>query len=154
MAGHGNPDGHPDIVEIGKSTRFGEPGGADPAEAAEEKHRRGSPRSALRRLACHMPEIEITPEGTMKAPSPNQIAQAFGRGKKFNQLTMAEIWAIQFQKQGMQDGKIMTKVIENVDGKLLEKKAEAKVGTLAELVAAADDLERAEEENGSDDTDA
>ena len=119
--------GNPDIANLGESTRFGAERGPDPSAAGsvagEGKKRRASIRAAKRRLAGHSP-------GTDK-PRTQDFARAFGR--PFSELTVAEIMAIQSAQQAMVNYKAMKDFVEDVDGKQVEKKVEAKV-TLADII--------------------
>ncbi len=123
------PDGNnnnPNIVEHGKSTRFGADGGANPSDAASfGNHRRAQVRSSLRRLMGHV-------TGTA-SPSASDLAKGFGKGRRLDNLTVAEVMALHKVQQAMKNPKAMDTLIDHVDGKQVEKKLEAKV-TLADII--------------------
>ena len=135
----GNPDGNPDIVEHGKSTQFGQPGGADPREArAAVVNNPSCVRQKLKRLAVYVPGKEQA--------TPNDLAKAFGKDKKLTNLSMAEIWAVRRAQQAMGNYKAMDTMIDSISGKLVTKQVELQVDSYAELVMAADKIARAEAE--------
>lgn len=150
---NGNPN--PGIAKAGEATQFSSDR-QDQEEisrkGAEEKHRRSSIRSSQRRLSGYVPGVGVDITGTPKSPTANQLAQAFGKGRKFDDLTMAEIMAITSARQAMGNPKAMENYIVNTEGKLIDKKADLPAGgSFAALVEAAANLERLEQ--GEDDED-
>lgn len=128
-------------------SRFGEEGGAD-ARAAQAKSRakmieNNSVRRMVNRIAAH--EFDTGPDAP---PIQDQIRGIFGR-----KMTGAQMMAAARVAQGMKNYKAMQNIVEDIDGKLIEKKVEAQV-SYADLVAGSLDREREEQEatlvDGSD----
>jgi len=121
-------------------SRFGEDGGADAREAQAKSRQKmienASVRRMVNRIASH--EFDFAPDA--KA-IPDQIKDVFGR-----KLTGAQMLAATRFAQAMKNPTAMQQIVEDIDGKLIEKKVEAKVG-YAELVAGS--LEREREEQGA-----
>lgn len=119
---------NPNIVEHGKNTRFGQPGGADPRKAREAQPNPNSVRACLRRLMTYpvSPDLPINEQLTV-----GNLLAYLGRGH--DTPTLAMMAAIQTYKHGVANGKIMMQMIDQVDGKLIEKKVEASA-TLEQLV--------------------
>lgn len=120
-------------------SRFGEDGGADARDAQAKSRERmmenSSIRRMVRRIAAH--EFDMAP-GSQSIP--DQIRGIFGR-----KMTGAQMMAAARIAQGMKNPTAMQQVVEDIDGKLIEKKVEAKVG-YAELVAGSLERERTEQE--------
>lgn len=117
------------LVEAGKATRFGQPGGPDPREARAKVERNPSSiRTAIRRLMAReidlnkpLPE-QMTPEVRLK-----YLAGPNGKA------TEAMIMAMKSVTQAGDSFKAMANIIDQVDGKLVEKKVETSM-TLEQLV--------------------
>lgn len=139
-----------ELIEAGKNTRFGSKGGADPSAAATKRNNDANPsqiRSAMKRLAAA--EFDITQDFT-----PAELLKKFGRNGVV--VSGAQLIAVKkFQialKKG--DVKMLQQVTDDVDGKQIERKAEAQV-SYAELVAGSfldepDDTESEQGEQGSE----
>jgi hypothetical protein len=117
------------VARLGGKT-FGKDGGADPKEAhakSREKMKENfSIRQAMRRIAAHRFDTSEDAKTLDK-----QLKQdIFPRAT----MTGAQVAAIARFTQAMKNYKAMQAVVEDIDGKLIEKKVEAKVG-YAELVA-------------------
>lgn len=131
------PGGNPDIAK--HAVKF-----SSDREDQEEISRKGgeaknSIRRAQRRLAAHKPGTDT--------PQLRDFARAFHPHGKLSELTVAQLMAIKSAQQATQNYKAMENFINNVDGKLIEKKAEVQMGSLVDIVAAADQI-RDLEENG------
>jgi len=106
-----------DIVEAGKKTQFGQEGGADPKEA-REKSSPWSIRMATKRIA------RMT------------VTEAKAMADRKNELTMAQaVAAMKFQRALNGDVRAMQQLEDSIDGKLVEKRVEAKT-SLEDLVMA------------------
>lgn len=129
---------NPNIIEAGKATQFGQSGGADPAAYGEKsgaaREVAHDIRAKLKRLAVHVP-------GTDK-PSLDDLAKAFGPDKTKKNLNMAEMWALIKTQQAMSSGAYMRDLVEDVCGKQVEKKVEARADSLDELLKIAEELEK------------
>lgn len=128
--------GNPNIVEYGKGTHFGKEGAAD-AQAAQAKSRvtmkeNSSIRRMVKRIAAH--EFDVS-EGA--PPISDQIKAIFGKRK----MTGAQMFAATRAAQAMKNYKAMQNLVEDVDGKLIEKKVEATVN-YADLVSGSLQLEK------------
>lgn len=122
----GNPNGHPDIKQIGMNSRFGAEGGADPREAA--KKRKISWRS-VRRATQRIAGLEFTEESK---PTAATITRMMG---KPGTITGAQIAAIRlFELVSKGNLKAIKEFTEQVDGKLVQKSIQASA-TLAEIVS-------------------
>lgn len=118
-------EGNPNIAEIGKNYGFGAPNGTDPREARAKANPPWSVRHAIKRIAA-CPDLDID----RGAPSlMRQIKTKVFNGK----MSGGEILAAQKFIQAMTNYKAMKEVTEDIDGKLVERKVEAKV-SLADLV--------------------
>ncbi len=119
--------GNPNIAEYGKATRFG--AGNDPKEAhkrmQEEVGNTTFVRPALRRLACAEFDVD-------KKMDANTLTRVFAKEKA--SLTGAQILAIRKFQHGLANYKAMDSLIDAIDGKQIQKVAEARV-SLADLVA-------------------
>ena len=109
--------GNPNIIEIGKNTRFGAHGGVNPRKARWTGAEPWSIRNAIRRMAAmHIKDFE-------------NMTQS-------KELTMAQaVAAAKWKKALAGDIRAMQQLEDSVDGKLTEKKAEAQAA-LAYLVEA------------------
>lgn len=121
MAGVGNPD----IKQIGEETRFGN-GKNDPLKANAAPNDRGAMRKALKKIARHM--FDLGPDAP---PFDVQMKRVFSMDEA--KLTGAELVAVRKFQQAMAEGKYMDKLIDHVDGKLVDRKVEATV-TLADII--------------------
>lgn len=134
-----NPTGNPDIQQHAIGHRFGEAEGADP-RAAQQKSKPWSIRAMAKRICAA--EFDVGPN----APSiEEQIKTLFG-GK----MTGGQLAAVRKFAQAMKDPRAMDTLIDNVDGKLIEKKIEA-TATLADIVGKSYDgefLNGSSEESG------
>ncbi len=132
-----------ELKEIGAATRFGQPGGADPKEArAQVKVNPTSIRSCLHRLMAY----PLDPNKSMgEQIKPDALLKFLGYGHK--EPTLAMLAAIQTYRHGVESGKIMMQLIDQVDGKLIEKKVEATV-PFSEIVKASlqDDIDQRTQE--------
>jgi hypothetical protein len=120
---------NPNPVTRFKGRTFGGDG-ADPKEAQaksrEKMKENNSVRQAMRRIACHQFDTSEDAKPLLK-----QIQQdIFPR----RTMTGAQLAAITRFTQALKNWKAMQNVVEDIDGKLIEKKVEAKIG-YAELVA-------------------
>lgn len=116
---NGNPN--PNIAEAGASTRFGAPGGPDPKAAREKQVNPTSIRSCLHRLMAY----PLDPNKPMSDQIRSDALLKFlGYGRE---PTLAMLAAIQTYRHGVESGKIMMQLIDQVDGKLIEKKVEATI---------------------------
>ncbi len=110
-------------IQYLEGKRFGEPGGADPAEAA----RKGTPwsiRNSIRRF------------GLM---SLEELQKAYKDPRtKTNELVAIR----KFMKAMQGDVKAMQQLEESVDGKLVETKIEVKTDSYADLLQQADEARR------------
>lgn len=114
--------------------RFGEPGGADPAEATLEGNPKWSIRQAIRRI------------GTLTRAELQELA-------KDENLTMAQLVAVKkyLAATGSRPNiKAMDKLEDSVDGKLVERKVEVRTDSYAALVAAAAEMDKAEKNGRAD----
>lgn len=130
------PIGNANIATLGANTRFGSAGGADPSAAASKRNTEINPssvRQKLRRLAVHVP-------GNAR-PTATDLARAFDK-RGMTELSMAEIWALQRAQQAMGNYKAMDTLIDHIEGKLVNKQVEVNVDSYADLVMAADKLDR------------
>lgn len=110
-----------EIIEIGKATQFGQPGGADPRAAREKQVNPTSIRSCLHRLMAY----PLDPNKPMNEQiKPDALLKFLGYGRE---PTLAMLAAIQTYRHGVESGKIMMQLIDQVDGKLIEKKVEATI---------------------------
>lgn len=134
------PNQNPIVHLEGK--RFGEDGGGDPREAQaksrEKMKENASVRRMVRRIAAH--EFDF---GEGAKPLPDQIkSDVFGTRR----MTGAQVLAAARFAQAMKNNTAMNSIVEDIDGKLIEKKVEAQVG-YAELVSGSLDMEREEEDD-------
>lgn len=134
------PNPNPIVHLEGK--RFGEEGGGDPREAQAKSREKMKENASVRRMVRRIAEHEFD-FGDGAKPIPDQIKDVFGSRR----MTGAQVLAAARFAQGMKNYKAMQGLVEDIDGKLIEKKAEAKVG-YAELVSGSLDMER----DGEDDT--
>ncbi len=102
------------IAEIGKNTRFGQPGGPDPKSArAALAVNPSSLRAALRRLmVCPI---------NIHAPLSQQLTEErlvgfLSHGRPY--ATLAMLSAVLIYQQAMKDGNDMIKMINLIDGRL------------------------------------
>lgn len=129
--------GNPEIAKLGEATRFGSEKGFDPSNAGVISGRmRETIRPALRRLS----RAEL---GTN--PTVEKLCAHLGRNP--DTLLGGELLAIKNFIQAMNNYKAMEKIIDNIDGKQVERKVESKV-TLAQLLDLADTLPDEEPDNG------
>lgn len=118
--------GNPDIVKHAEGHRFGDAGGADPSAAGKKGNEsRWSIRSSLKRIGRF--EFDVSEEGMQN------LSEQFRRAFNSKKLTGSELAAIKKFSQAMLNEQAMDKLIEHIDGKLVERKVEATV-TLADLV--------------------
>lgn len=116
--------GNSDIHKYAK--RFGTPEGPDPREAAK-KSSRGGVRAAIRRYS----KVEI-PVELLNGGSPQDIRDFLTEGRK--NIPPVDVMAIRKLLMAMAGHeKMLMAVTDDIDGKLTERVAEAKV-TLEELV--------------------
>lgn len=116
---------NPKLIEDGKNTRFGQPGGADPVAATKSGNKPWSIRNSVRRLAAAEFDID-------KKMTPEEFAKKFGAGGRT--LTGAQmIAAKKFHMALSGNAKVMKEITEDVDGKLVQEQKIATV-TLADLV--------------------
>jgi len=112
-----NPNGNPNIAEYGKDVQFGKPKGPDPVEARKNvKVNPSSIRSCLRRLMTFPlnPNVDLKEQMTVAS-----LLGYLGYGHK--EPTLAMLAAVQAYKHGVESGKIMMQLMDQVDGKLVEK---------------------------------
>lgn len=120
--------------------QFGKDGGNDPREAKQKQTEAGqgnqhSIRNSLRRLMTQ--DIDVT-----KTPTAKDMAKMFGRSG--TKIKMHEMMAIASVQQALKNFKAMENVINNVDGKLVEKQMTTNV-TLADLVTKSYEAEEGQE---------
>lgn len=121
------------LIENGKATQFGQPGGPVPAEAAKGKNPH-SIRNAVRRV------------GAMDVDQALAISSAPNRGK----LSMVEAVALAKFKQALAGNVMAMHQLENsIDGKLVDKQVSAET-TLEELVLGSYDHEDEYAENAKE----
>lgn len=119
-------DGNPDIVKAAEGYRFGDPNGPDPAEAGRKGgQQKASIRAAVRRIAAA--EFDI---GEDAPPMKTQINRVFG-GE--NKMTGAQMAGARKFALAMNDLRGLENLTNDVDGKLVEKRVEAKT-SLEDLV--------------------
>ncbi len=128
MGGPYNPEGNKDIAEAGKATRFGQPGGPDPKAAREKQVNPASIRMGIKRLMAR----EIDPDKDIASQMTPEVRLRYLAGPQ-GKVTEAMIMSIAAVKQAGDNFKAMANIIDQVDGKLVEKKVEAQM-TLEELV--------------------
>lgn len=129
--------GNPNIADIGKDTRFGADGGADPVEAASTSH---SVRKSIRRMVAAKIDSDVM-DGKKKITGEIIAREIFGNSKK--ELSFGEALAarkIQLALAG--NARMMKEIEDSVDGKLVEKKVETTASSLAELINAAEQMEK------------
>lgn len=117
--------GNPNIAKYAEGHRFGDAGGADPREAQAKGAKPWSIRNSVRRICAA--EIDIT-----RNFSQAELVKIFG--KDAETISIGQLLAarkIEMAFKGSE--KMMTEVTNDVDGKLIEKKVEAKT-TLEDLV--------------------
>lgn len=133
-------NGNPDIHKYAK--KFGSEGGPDPREARAKQVNPTSIRSCLHRLMAY-PLDPNKPMG--EQIKPDALLKFLGYGHK--EPTLAMLAAIQTYRHGVESGKIMMQLIDQVDGKLIEKKVEATV-PFSEIVKASlqDDIDQRTQE--------
>lgn len=124
--------GNPQIAEYGKQTQFGSEGGPDPVEAGRKGgYSKGSIRQSLRRIGAHEFEVgEDAPDFTQ------QMMKVFGGEKR---MTGSQLAAVKKFGQAMKNPKAMDTLIDNIDGKLVQKQVETKV-SLEDLVNGSYDI--------------
>jgi len=111
-------NGNPDIHKYAK--KFGTPDGPDPREARAKQVNPTSIRSCLHRLMAY----PLDPEKPMADQiRPDKLLKFLGHGHKEPSLAM--LAAIQTYRHGVESGKIMMQLIDQVDGKLIEKQVTA-----------------------------
>lgn len=118
-------EGNPNIAQYAEGHRFGEAGGADPREARAKASPAWCVRDALRRIAA-CPDLDMSGKGEKLM---QQIRMRVFKGK----MNGGQILAAQKFIMAMQNYKAMDIVTNDISGKLVEKRIEAKA-TLADLV--------------------
>lgn len=132
-----NYEGNPRINEYGKDMHFGQPNAPCPRAAQQRASEPWSIQKAVRRLMAA--EFDISPD----APDLHkQMLEVFG-GK--NHITGAQYVAVTKFTQALKNPRAMETLIDRLEGKVVERKAEAQV-TLADLVNASYQI--GNEENG------
>lgn len=129
---------NPNIVDAGKSTRFGAEGGPDPSASGYKTMTTKNPsrvRAALQRIAAA--DFDIS-----KPMNEKTIASVFGRE---GTLTGAQIFAVQKAKQAMGNWKAMDSLIDAIDGKQVQKVIETKV-TLEQILSRSEEIEEQDEQ--------
>lgn len=127
-----NPHGNPATLlpgVAGKETRFGQPGGPDPREAREKQINPTSIRASAHRLMAY--PIDTTRD--LKEQLDVAKLLEFLAGPTKRAPTLAMLAACRLYAQAQANGKIMVNLIDQIDGKLIEKKVEATV-PFSELV--------------------
>ena len=79
----------------------------------------------------------------------SDFAKLFGL-RRVSDLTFGHISAIQFFKQGLGNGKVMMALIDNVDGKLVQKNENKDTTSWADMLAKAYGGEGEAEDDGSE----
>lgn len=110
--------------------------GEDPREAQAKSREKMKENSSVRRMVKRIAEHEFDFNEGAK-PLPDQIKDVFGKRK----MTGAQVLAAARFAQAMKNNTAMNAIVEDIDGKLIEKKVEAKVG-YAELVSGSLDMEK------------
>ncbi len=110
--------GNPNITEHSKGHRFGDEGHTDPREAQKKASKPWSIRNGVRRIAGS--EFDVGPDAP---PFGDQLNQVFGGTSR---MTGAQIAAVKKFSQAMNDVKAMENLTNDIDGKLIERKVEAK----------------------------
>ena len=134
-----------EIAKWGEKTRFGSENGPDPKEAGRNggKSNGGGIRAHLKTLM----ESPIFAEDPSKLKL-SDFAKLFGL-RRVSDLTFGHISAIQFFKQGLGNGKVMMALIDNVDGKLVQKNENKDTTSWADMLAKAYGGEGEAEDDGS-----
>ena len=109
---------NPDIAEDGKSTRFGQPRGADPSRArAKVTVHPATIRASLRRLMVYPIELD-QPLGPQMRPE--KLLEFLSHGHPSPTLGM--LTAVHIFRHGFNNGPAIIKLIDLVDGKLGTKR--------------------------------
>lgn len=107
-----NPDGNPNITKVSK--KFGQPGAADPREAAKKlKANPSSIRLNIRRLMAR----EVDPTNAQELSIVEAARYLAGPNAK-GKVTTAHLIAATAVSQAVKNFKAMGNLIENVDGKV------------------------------------
>lgn len=123
---------------------FGTERGADPKEAGRAGGtKRWSIRNAVRRLCAQ--EFDFT-----RIDDPKYLQEFLTEGGRRNP-TLAEMLALKRIQQAMASPSAMEMVVGDIDGKLVEKKAEVQGKSLAELIAMSHEIEEGRKPSESDD---
>ena len=117
-----------EIAKYGEKTRFGAENGPDPSKAG----RSSKPQHGIRAHLKTLMESPIFADDPSKLKL-SDFAKLFGL-RRVADLTFGHISAIQFFKQGLGNGKVMMALIDNVDGKLVQKNENKDTTSLADLV--------------------
>ena len=128
---YGKASGNQDIATLGARTRFGSEDGPDPSAAG----RSSKPQQGIRAHLKTLMESPIFADDPSKLKL-SDFAKLFGL-RRVSELTFGHISAIQFFKQGLGNGKVMMALIDNVDGKLVQKNENKDTTSWADMLAKA-----------------
>lgn len=130
------PEGNkhnPNLTELTKKYGFGAEGGADPSAAAKKGVATRVANGSIRRYLKQLMHYPLNPDVDIRAQVTSSKLLWY-LGYDGSRPTLAALAAIQYYQHAVQNGKIMTSLIDQVDGKQIERVVEAKI-SLAELVA-------------------
>lgn len=133
-----------EIAKYGEKTRFGAENGPDPSKAG----RSSKPQHGIRAHLKTLMESPIFADDPSKLKL-SDFAKLFGL-RRVSDLTFGHISAIQFFKQGLGNGKVMMALIDNVDGKLVQKNENKDTTSWADMLAKAYGGEGEAEDDGSE----
>lgn len=117
------------IIDHGRNTRFGQKNGADPRDARAKQVNPSSIRTALRRLMARQIDVNVDYKKELTLDARLKFL-----ADKNGDVTEAMIVAAIAITQAVQSPKAMQHLIDQVDGKLIEKQAQTII-SLADLVA-------------------
>ena len=116
---YGKKTGRADITELGLKTRFGAIGGPAPRAAQRSGAAAHRKNGTIRKHLATLTACGIACEDIARLKL-TDFANIFGFATT-EELTFGHLAAITFYKQAISNGKVMAALIDNVDGRLVQK---------------------------------